>query len=199
MTWFWLTILYLLFLGTAEIINKKTLNNSSIDEVMFGAFVQVATAISGLLFAVFTTGWHFQFTSESLPLVLLVGVVYFFAVSLYFTGLKKTDLSLVSILGSSGAIFSLILGIFVLNERIQIDKVVGVVLIIGAGFVLFYKNIRKISRYSLSIIISMFFYALGAILDKRINSYGNPLSYLTVSFASAGLLYFRRGFRRRRL
>jgi uncharacterized membrane protein len=45
----------------------------------------------------------------------------------------------------------------------------------------------KFNKFSFIIIASTFFYALGAVFDKRLNAFGNPLSYLTVSFALAGI------------
>jgi len=187
MAWFWLTLIYLLFLTTAQVVNKKALNKLDIDEVVFGASVQVATAVVSL-FLVALTGWSFTFNSTSIPIFIGMVVVYFFAVSLYYMGLKKVDLSLTSILDSAGAIFSLILGTLILRENLDVGKVLGVVLIICSGLVLFLKNKgASFNKFSLIIIISSFFYALGAIFDKKLNSFGNPLSYIVLSFGFAGL------------
>ncbi len=187
MAWFWLTIVYLFFLTSAEVINKKSLNNLKIDEIIFGAFVQLATGFFGFVIAV-TTGWKFQFDATSIILCVGMAITYFFAVSLYFTGLKKIDLSLSAILASVGSIFSLILGTILLHENMTLSKLGGIILIIAANCLLFYKSKSiKINKYALIIIGSTFFYALGAIFDKRLNSYGNAISYLTLSFMFAGI------------
>lgn len=196
MNWFWLTIVYLVFLTTAQLINKKSLNHIDIDEIVFGASVQVSTCIVSFILALFT-GWNFNFNSVSIPLLIGMGTTYFFAVSLYYTGLKKTELSLASILESTGSIYSLILGVLLLHESFVIQKLFGIILIIVAVLIVSIKNkVRSFNKYSWIILISIFFYALGAVFDKTLNTYGNPLSYLTLSFATAGismlLIYFKR-------
>ena len=196
MNWFWLTIVYLVFLTTAQLINKKSLNHLDIDEIVFGASVQLATSIVSFILAL-STGWSFNFNSLSIPLLIGMGVTYFFAVSLYYTGLKKTELSLASILEPIGSIYSLILGVVLLHESFVILKLLGIILIVVAVLIVSVKNkVGSFNKYSLIILISIFFYALGAIFDKKLNTFGNPLSYLTLSFATAGLsmllIYFKR-------
>lgn len=196
MNWFWLTIVYLLFLATAQLINKKSLNHLDIDEIVFGACVQVATAIVSLILAL-STGWNFIFNPISIPIFIGMGITYFFAVSLYYTGLKKTELSLTAILESTGAIYSLFLGSLLLGESAIASKFVGIFLVIVAILIVSVKNeASNFNRYSWIILFSIFFYALGAIFDKKLNTFGNPLSYLTLSFATAGismlLVYYKR-------
>ncbi len=196
MNWFWLTIVYLVFLTTAQLINKKSLNHLDIDEIVFGASVQVATCVVSFVLAL-STGWNFNFNSVSVPLLIGMGITYFFAVSLYYTGLKKTELSLASILESTGSIYSLILGVLLLHESFAMTKLLGIILIVIAVLIVSVKNkVGSFNKYSWIILISIFFYALGAIFDKKLNTFGNPLSYLTLSFATAGismlLIYFKR-------
>ena len=187
MTWFWLTMVYLVFLVSAEVINKKSLNNLKIDAVIFGAFVQLATAIFGFGIAL-STGWKFHFDTTSIALSVGMAITYFCAISLYFTGLKKVDLSLASIFGSVGSMFSLILGTILLHESFGLSKLAGITLIIVANCLLFFKSSStKMNKYVLIIITSTFFYALGAIFDKKLNTYGNAISYLSLSFSFAGI------------
>ena len=196
MNWFILTLIYVFFLTTASVINKKSLNTEKLDEIVFGASVQVATSIVSLLLAL-ATGWAFTFNAVSIPLFIGMGIVYFFAVSMYFTGLSKIELSTVTILESTGAIYSLLLGIFLLGEPFTAMKLLGIALITAAVLIVsFSKEKKSFSKYSWIILAAIFFYALGAVLDKQLNAFGNPLSYLTLSFATAGismlLIYFKR-------
>ncbi|MDO8451769.1 MAG: hypothetical protein Q7S76_02765, partial [bacterium] len=64
MTWFWLTILYVVFQVVAELINKKTISHEDIDEVVFGASIQLAAGVMCLVLALII-GWKFEFTSSS--------------------------------------------------------------------------------------------------------------------------------------
>ncbi len=187
MIWLWLTIIYLVFLTAAELINKKTINNVSIDEVVFGAVVQLTTAAFAFIFAMIG-GWRFTFTLESTLLYVGMGITYFFAVTFYFIGLKKIDVSLVSIISSLGSIFSLLFGAIFLREATSLGKLIGIGAIIAANAILFING--RISggiKYILITAASSFFYALGAVFDKTLNTYGNALSYLTLSFLAAGV------------
>jgi hypothetical protein len=76
MNWFTLTLIYLVFLVTAEIINKKSVDNEGVDEVIFGAGIQGATCISALILSVFL-GWNYNFDAKYLLLFLGLGVTYF--------------------------------------------------------------------------------------------------------------------------
>lgn len=196
MNWFWLTIIYLIFLTSAILINKKSLNNLNIDEIVFGASIQLATSVTSLFFALLT-GWNFVFNSASIPLFISMGIIYSLAISFYYTGLKKTELSVAAIFDSTGSIYSLVLGTLFLNEPILLNKLIGIVLIVAAILIVSLKNrVSSFNKYSWILLISAFFYALGAIFDKKLNAFGNPLSYLTLSFATAGLSILLINFKR---
>jgi drug/metabolite transporter (DMT)-like permease len=199
MNWFWLTITYLILLTSATLINKKSLNNLNIDEIVYGASIQLAT--SGMsLFLALLTGWNFVFNSASTPLFIGMGITYFFAISCYYTGLKKTELSVAAILDSTGSIYSLILGALLLNEPLLLNKLIGIAFIIAAVLIVSLKNKgSSFNKYSWILLFSAFFYALGAIFDKKLNTFGNPLSYLTLSFATAGIFMFLINFKRTKI
>jgi drug/metabolite transporter (DMT)-like permease len=199
MNWFWLTITYLILLTSATLINKKSLNNLNIDEIVYGASIQLAT--SGMsLFLALLTGWNFVFNSTSTPLFIGMGITYFFAISCYYTGLKKTELSVVAILDSTGSIYSLILGTLLLNEPLLLNKLIGIAFIVAAVLIVSLKNKgSSFNKYSWILLFSAFFYALGAIFDKKLNTFGNPLSYLTLSFATAGIFMLLINFKRTKI
>ncbi len=199
MNWFWLTIIYLIFLTSASLINKKSLNNQNIDEIVFGASIQLATCVTSLFLALLT-GWNFVFNSTSTPLFIGMGIIYFLASSFYYTGLKKTELSVAAILDSTGSIYSLILGTLLLNEPYFLSKLIGIAFIVAAVLIVTLKNrVTSFNKYSWILLFSAFFYALGAIFDKKLNSFGNPLSYLTLSFATIGISMLLINFKRTKM
>ncbi|MCC7304223.1 EamA family transporter [bacterium] len=156
----------------------------------------MSTSILSLLLSL-ATGWAFTFNSESLPLLVGMGIVYFIAVSMYYTGLSKIELSTVTILEATGAIHSFLLGIVLLGESFTMMKTLGITLVISAVLIISLSEKKQsFSNYSLVILASIFFYALGAVFDKQLNTFGNPLSYITLSFAIAGisilLVYYKR-------
>jgi len=196
MNWFWLTIIYLILLTSATLINKKSLNNLNIDEIVFGASIQLATSVTSLFLAL-VTEWNFVFNSASTPLFIGMGIIYSFAISFYYTGLKKTELSVAAILDSTGSIYSLILGTLFLNEPLLLSKFIGIAFIVAAILIVSFKNkVSSFNKYSWILLFSAFFYALGAIFDKKLNTFGNPLSYLTLSFATAGISILLINFKR---
>ena len=199
MNWFWLTIIYLILLTSATLISKKSLNNLNIDEIVFGASIQLATSVTSLFLALLT-GWNFVFNSASTPLFIGMGIIYSFAISFYFTGLKKTELSVAAILDSTSSIYSLILGTLFLNEPLLLSKFIGIAFIVAAILIVSFKNrVSSFNKYSWILLFSAFFYALGAIFDKKLNTFGNPLSYLTLSFATAGISILLINFKRTKI
>ncbi|OGG08875.1 hypothetical protein A2154_04090 [Candidatus Gottesmanbacteria bacterium RBG_16_43_7] len=187
MNWFWLSLVYVLFLVCAELINKVSITDKRIDEVVFGASVQLTTGIF-CLFLSFFLGWNFTFSTESVVLFAGMSITYIVAVSMYFRGLKHIDISRVSILSSLGSIWSLIMGLVILREQMTLMKVIGVLCIGAAGVVVSLKKQKvQLDLYTLLILGATVFYALGAVFDKRLNSYGTPLSYITLSFSFVGI------------
>ncbi len=198
MGWFYLTLIYLIFMVTAALVNKKTLKVNGIDELVFGSSVQLVTGILCLILA-FITGWSFTFNYKSILLIFAMVATYTVAVSCFYIGLKKIDLSEETIISATGAVWSLILGVIVLNESTELSKFAGVMIILLANGVLFWgESILRFGKYEKIIILSAVFYALGAIWDKQLSMYGNALSYVAVSFGLTGifmlLLYSNRTY-----
>lgn len=208
MSWFELTLIYLIFMVTAAIINKKTLLVKGIDELVFGAFVQLSAGLFSLAIAL-KEGFQYSLVSGSIKLFPLMLVTYLIAVSLFYTGLKRVDLSKVTILNSTGSVWSLILGVLLLNEGVTLSKIFGIVLIVVACTIpLINKNKVALGKFEKYILISALFSALGAVLDKKLNSYGSAISYIAISFTLYGffmllifgkrtLLAFKFTFRKR--
>jgi len=187
MNWFGLTLVYVFLMVAASIINKKTLQVGSVDPLIFGAFVQLTTGLICLGLAL-TEGFQFQFSMESVKLIAIMAITYLVGVSLYFTGLKEIDLSQETILSSTGSIWGLLLGALFLGEVFSGTKIIGVVLIFIASLVAFWeRQVLHIGKYQKIILFSAPFYALGAMWDKQLNSYGSALSYLAISFTLVGI------------
>ncbi|QQS39416.1 EamA family transporter [Candidatus Woesebacteria bacterium] len=171
----------------AALINKKSLSINGIDELVFGSSVQLITGIICLVLAL-VTGWSFTFDSKSILMIVLMIGTYTLAVTCYYTGLKRVDLSEETILSSTGAIWSLILGVLIINESFGWSKIVGVLFILIANTILFWgPSILRFGKYEKIILFSTIFYAQGAVWDKLLSGYGNSLSYVAISFGLTGL------------
>lgn len=188
MDWFWLTIGYIICLVIAELINKKALTVQGMDELVFGASVQLATGVICLFLAI-VFGWQYTFTPTSIVLILGMIVTYIVAVSLFYTGLKRVDVSTTAVLGSVGSVWSFLLGTVLLGESFLPVKIIGIVgIFLSIVVVSLDGNRIQIGKYTLIILFSTFFYALGAVFDKQLNTFGNPFSYIALSFSVVGVL-----------
>ena len=187
MNWFELTLIYVVFMVAAAIIGKKTLLIKDLDELVFGGFVQLTTGLMCFCLA-YTEGFRFDFNLESVEMIIVMAVTYIVAVSLFFTGLKNIDLSQETILSATGSAWSLVLGTLFLDEIFSGTKIIGVVLIVIASMIPFLeKTVLRLGKYQKLILVSAFFYALGAMWDKKLNSYGTALSYIAISFTLVGV------------
>lgn len=190
MSWLSLTLLSQVFLVSYYFFSKKLLNQSKIDPRLYGACLQLATGLVALPFALYQ-GISFQLTTHSLLLLLGMVVVYSIGPSLYYTGLKHVDLSETTILDSSGVIWSVLFGIFLLGEVVSLEKFVGVGLILLAVAIVSFDHkllSLRLNKFELLLLISPVFYALGAIFDNQLVGYSDALSYLSISFLGAGSL-----------
>lgn len=188
MSWFEFTLVHVAFMSCAALINKRTLNVKDLDELVFGAFVQLTTGLICFVI-VFFEGFDYRLIPESISLFPLMIIVYLVAVSLFFVGLKNIDLSEETILSSTGAVWGLVLGTLFFGEIITIIKIAGVVLVVAASLTPFVKKEKVVlGRYQKYILIAAFFYALGAVFDKKLNSYGSPISYIALSFTIYGFV-----------
>ncbi len=199
MEWFWLTLVYLCFMVISALINKKSLTVDGVDELVFGSSVQLITGTFCLILAI-VTGWSFALNTNSIWMLLGMVITYSLAVTCYYTGLKRIDLSEETILSSIGAVWSLILGAVILSENLSLPKIAGVLIILSAIFILFWgSSVLRFGKYEKIIIISTIFYAMGAVWDKLLTNFGNPLSYISISFGFTGLfmlsIYYKRTFK----
>jgi drug/metabolite transporter (DMT)-like permease len=117
-----------------------------------------------------------------------LAVTYTLGPSLYYIGLKHTDLSVTTVLDASGAVYSFVLGILFLKEGFDSTKLLGVALIIIAIIIVSGKvrAFKRFNFYESILLISPIFYATGAVLDNILLKSGNTLTYLSLSFLTAG-------------
>lgn len=122
--WVFLVLLYGLFKGAREIAKKKALEKSGVMEVLF-----VYTLLS-FLFVVPDAGNAMGLSGTQLLCVLAKSAVIFVAWICGFQAISRLPVSLYSVLDLSRVIFSTLLGVFFLGERMRTGQSIGLVLVL---------------------------------------------------------------------
>lgn len=163
-------------------------DNDKIDPRFYGGMLQTMVGLLALVPALIT-GWHFEINAYTLAWLGVVAITYTIGPSLYYTGLKHTNLSVTTTLDATGAIYAMILGILLLGESFSVGKLVGVVMILVAVLIVAGKStaLNKLTKYEILLLIAPIFYAIGGIADNILINYSNALTYLTLSFLVAGI------------
>ncbi|MBO5451910.1 MAG: DMT family transporter [Lachnospiraceae bacterium] len=121
--WMWLVLLYGLIKGAREIVKKKSLQYSSVAEVLFFytlfAFLMVLPDCKNAMgISVHMLGWIF-----------LKSLIIFCAWILSFKAIKKMPISLYGVLDLSRVLFATLLGSVVLNEVMSTNQILGLILV----------------------------------------------------------------------
>ncbi len=141
MFWIWLVLLYGVIKGTREIIKKKSMEKNTILEVLF-----VYTLLSFLMVTPGVTKAG-GVDGPTMLLIALKSFVIFVAWIFSFKAIKKMPISLYGLLDLSRVIFSTLMGVIFLRERMTFWQTVGLILVC-AGLLLYRyqtgeKRIRK--------------------------------------------------------
>lgn len=177
MSWILLVLVYGLLKGAREIVKKKSLERSSVIEVLFFytlfAFLLVVPDVKNAMCVDVTM----------LPWVAVKSFVIFVAWILSFKAIKKMPISLYGILDLSRVLFATILGIVVMKEETSPGQLTGLVLV-AAGLLMLKKKKgepEKVERrIVLFALLSCMLNAVSGLFDK----------ILTKSITSAQLQFW---------
>lgn len=187
--WLIYIIIALVTESVFALLSKKVLSVDDVDPRIYGSLMQILVGLMGFGLVIFN-GFNFEFTYYSTGLLLLMGLAYTVAASSYYVGLKGIEISKGIIYESTSVFWSFVLGLLILSEDFSIQKIVGVVLIFSAIFILSYKKSQKINlgKYELLIILSGLFYSFAAVIDKVLLNFSDPITYLAINFLIAGTM-----------
>lgn len=187
MLWFWLALWALLIQSFYNLYSKRLLKEKVLEGAVFAVLTQLGVAALALPIILFK-GLGFSGDWSIWPWMLLMDFAYVLAPYLYFTSLKKIEVSQSAIY--QGLInFWLILGGFLFfQEKIDFVKIVAISLLFLSIIIVSYKEKRiHLSFFDILAIASTFFFALGAIADKYLVNHFSTLGYLFASFLIASL------------
>lgn len=166
--WMWLVLLYGVLKGFREIVKKKSMEKSSVPEVLF-----FYTLIGFII--VIPSAFHM----ENMPLkyyflVALKSFLIFIAWICSFKAIKKLPISLYGVLDLSRVLFAMLLGVAVLGETLNHYQVIGLIFV-SAGLLLLkwnpFKRTKDVktgmeSIYVVFAFISCILNACSGLMDK---------------------------------
>ena len=171
--WFQLVLIYIVTNSASKIIQKQALKDQDIDPAAFSAFLLL---IVGVLTIPLLWVEKPIFTSSlGVWLIVIVSCVFYTAAMvLYYHALKETEISQVETIATTRSIWFMILGIFFLGEKVNLNNFLGIALIFGGLIIIYwnkgsFKSFKKPHLYTL---IYAFFISSAYALDKiALNSF----------------------------
>jgi drug/metabolite transporter (DMT)-like permease len=135
------------------------------------AVLMVFTAIIGALTLPFI--WRFRpgvvaLDMQSMTIIAVSGILYMSAIYFYLQALQIEEASTVAPFFQAAGIFGLILGYFVLGEKLSLLQIIGVLLIIGGSVLLSLRFGQGARRVKTRLIILMLACALALALSSLI-------------------------------
>ena len=184
MIWILYALLAAVFSAIATIFRKKTLLKEH--SITFLAANKLFQLIIVLVLIPFI---NFNITLSLIALLAVIAVLNMESDIFWTKALKRLDISIAAPLTNLSPAFVVILAYFMLNERITLLQILGVILIVGGAYVLeanhgfnfknVYNQIKK-SRYSIILFFSLLIGAFSAIGERYIlgNKFINPIDML---------------------
>lgn len=165
--WILLTILYAFFVSLDEVFKKKATKKNSVYEVL-ACFTTIALVLS-----FFITEDKFDIDYSFLPAIFLKSSIVVVAWLLSLKALEGLQLSVYSIIKTSRIVFSIILSILFLNEKLNPFSALGIIITI-TGLVIVGRtstkeqNKKKSYKLIILFLISCLCSSISAIIDKKI-------------------------------
>lgn len=162
--WILLTLVYGILKGVREIVKKKSLEKSTVMEVLF------FYTFFGFLFLLPDAGRAGGVLPGQMLLISVKSFVIFLAWIASFHAIKKIPISLYGILDLSRVLFATLLGVFVMGETLTTGQIVGLCLVAGGLLLLKAKKSGAEEgtkmRYIVFAFASCMLNAVSGLMDK---------------------------------
>lgn len=166
MEWIALTLAYGLMKGVREIVKKKSLEKSTVMEVLsfytlFGFLMLLPDAKSAA-----------GVPADQMVWIILKSFIIFLAWIASFHAIEKIPISIYGILDLSRVLFATLLGVIVLQEKLGGNQIIGLLLVAGGLLMLRLKKAKEPENtgvvYVLLAFASCLLNAVSGLLDKLI-------------------------------
>jgi len=169
--WIILVLFYGVSKGIRDTMKKLALNKSSLIEVLF------LHALLAFLLVAPTSGNVFDIPWQFYILILIKSLFVFFAWIFSYKSICKMPISSYGLIDVSGVVFSTLIGVCLLGEKLVFKNIVGLFLVIlGLYLVNFTKRTNSESqpKYILLALAGCLFNAVSGTLDKIYTQYVTP-------------------------
>lgn len=184
-------ILGYIFNGGSTLIDKILLSKSLPNPFIYTFYINIL----GLL-ALFLIPFGLVITPQVLIFGLLAGLSFIFALIFYFESLKLGEASIVApVVGSLNPLFTLLIGVFLLNQTITNIQFLAFVILIFGALVLtanIWINKFRLNNQLLYMSLAGAFFGLSAVLLRESFLASNFISGLVISRigGATGVMFF---------
>lgn len=163
--WIFLVCLFSVIKGIREILKKKALEKNPIEEILF------FYTFLGLIFVLPTCDKSvFEISGAQLLLVFAKSCAVFVAWICSFIAIRNVPISFCGVMDLSRIIFSTLLAILVLGERMSVPNIIGFFIVLAGVLMVNFKWGTKSEstnpKYAFMLLLSCFFNAISGIIDK---------------------------------
>lgn len=167
--WVLFTFIHAVFAGIFQTSNKKARESNSVLEIL-GVF-----SLISLILTFFISKNVFDIQTFYLFLVFIKSSVIVGALLLNLYAVKNISLSKYGIIHLSRVIFSVLLSVIILKEKLTSSIIIGIVIVIFGLYMVnsVSKSEKKDSsfKYEIMLLISCFLNSISAILDKSLSQH----------------------------
>lgn len=193
MTWFFLALLSVLALATAELLqqrllNKKSAVNERASSVLTFLF-EALLILPFLLLTPYSKEFFTVFQPNIFPQLLAVTSIASIAMIFYLRSFRVKNISYSSIFGSFSVIVSTALGIMAFGESTNPIKFFGIIIILLAIVFVNYRNVHLERNHFYSLLSGVLF-GVCVTLDKSILQTISTPVYMFWTFLGASLFGF---------
>lgn len=177
MKWVLLTLAYGLIKGVREIVKKKSLQKSTVVEVLF------FYTLFGFCFLLPEVKEAAAVPVDQLGWIALKAFIIFIAWIASFKAIEKIPVSIYGILDLSRVMFATLLGVIVLHEVLKVNQIAGLILVAGGLLMLKLKKAKEPE-------VTGAFYVFLALLSCVLNAVSGLLDKLITRSVTSGQLQF---------
>jgi drug/metabolite transporter (DMT)-like permease len=194
--WLYYSLFFAIWTSFAILIAKNQIK--SFGPVLFFA-VSNLFIIPFQLLILFYTGVP-SFTLEFYKLLFIVTIIDAIAAVLYYKALEKSDISLISPIAAFNPVFTLIFAVFLLGEKQEPIKILGILAVVAGAYFLNIANIKEgllkpftklfSDRGVQLFLIANLLWGITPIFQKKATQETDPISFMAVPLGELILLTF---------
>lgn len=188
----WISLVFISAITSAltRIFQKTLLKDKDSDPFAFGFMYGTTIALIFLLYTITTNSFDIPDLSGLSINIIISALFYSLGSILIFKALKIAQASEISIIITSSTVWSVITSLFVLGEKLTLNKVAGIIFVLfGVIAINFSKTHLKINKGHLFAIIGAIFYGVAFVNDVFILKHFQSISsYNIISFSLPAII-----------